>query len=720
MKHFLYFAVLLLSLSLVDAQETTEFMPITADNVSNLEQLHVVGRGAFSVADISPTGETLAIGTTAGVWFYELNNLNVEPLYLQYGSGFIASVRFDVTGTYLEITSFYPDVGGISTFGLLQLDAALNVVGTVDSARLSDDRRYILYQDGSRTDIITDEEVHISFPMIDSFNPDLSTVVIHPDQSLIVVKPVATNPASRVQAFRLYDRGQRRYVASIRMSGDSATGDFGKLIFSENGEWLIGVVTQYAPTYTTTVYKWSVAELTTGETTQYDDGLVIWDSASANVTNLYTVDNRIFVTSRASETYEQTIDVIDLIDGTIQASLKNNFGIVHPSTGDLFAFETSNGVEWTLTNTSNNEVLGTLGDFGGSVKDVVFNASETQMLSINQRVDANAIEVFVNLRSTMTWESTSLLHLDNQVETLIGFQPDGRPIVIAAVGWQEESEKRVDIWDIESGELLYSFHVETSPFIALSEDSQFLFIVEGDNRWLYDITIPQNPVSVILPTSELTGSRGFFSPDSRYLALVEFEDSSQVLRLWDINLQSEVSRITNRRIVLNYFANIIQFVDNSELMVLCEIRNSRGGQLDYQMTFWQVDDLLNQTFPSPYMTVSSTLCRMDFGLRSDFVVPSYGAGVQNWSAILANVRSRSEGDEWWRVAKFAPDGTVVFGIDYYGEMTAWDATNMSELSTFQVSSWHIDQIDFIQNGKITVLSAADGTIRLWGVPESEE
>jgi WD40 repeat protein len=718
MKQLLCLTVLLLSFTLVDAGESTELIPISVDNVSNLEQLQIVGRGTFSAADISPDGKTLAVGTTAGVWFYELDNLTVAPVYHQYGSGFVTSVRFDVTGAYLEITNFYPDVGGVSTFGLLQLDEALNVVGTIESARLSDDRHYILYQDGSRIDISTNEEVHISFPTIESFAPDLSSVVIHPDQSHMVVKPIATNPASRVQEFRLYSQSENRYVASIRMSEDSAARHFGKLIFSERGEWLIGVVAQYVPTYTTAVYKWSVAELITGETTQYDDGLVIWDSASANVANLYAVNDRIFVTSRASETYEQTIDVIDLIDGTVQARLQNTFGIVHPSTGDLFAFETSNGAEWTLSNVSSNELVGTLDDFGGSVKDVAFNANETQMLSINQRIDANAIEVFVHLRNATTWESISSLHLANQIETLIGFQPDGRPIVVSAAGWQDESEKYVDIWDIELGETLYSFQVNSSPFIALSEDSRFLFVSEGGNRWLYDINNPQNPQPIVLPSSELISSIGFFDLESRYLALIESEGNSHLLRLWDINQQAEVSRITNRRIVLNPFANTIQFVNNGELMILCEVRNSRGGQLDYQMTFWQFEDLLSQTFPSPYMTVSSTLCRLDFGLRSDFVVPSYGAGVQNWSTILANTNARSEGDEWWRVAKFGPDGTVVFGIDYYGEMSAWDASDMSDLSAFQVSPWHVDQINFIHDGTIMVLPASDGTVRLWGVPAS--
>src|SRR5690606_35501634 len=287
-------------------------------------------------------------------------------------------------------------------------------------------------------------------------------------QSLLLVKPRITNPRSTVQEVQLYDRNEDRYVALIRNDVDTAAGSFGKLAFNNSGEWLIGVVVRYPPTYSTTVYKWSVADLIQNEITQYNDGQLIWDSRSSNVIDLRAVNNQIVIASRSSETYEQTIEVVDLVDDTVQETLQSTYGIVHPLTGDLIAFETTNGDTWTLVNVSSNEILGTLADFGGSVKNVVFDAGETRMLSVNQHIAANAIEVFVHLRSTTTWESISALQLADQVETLIGFQPDGRPIVVSAVGWQEGSEKRVDIWDVESGEILHSFQVASSPFIALS------------------------------------------------------------------------------------------------------------------------------------------------------------------------------------------------------------------------------------------------------------
>ena len=716
MKRILYLVILLFSFSLVAARESTELKPIAADTISNFVQLQIVGRGTFSAADISPDGNTLAVGTTAGIWFYQLNNLAAAPVYQQYGTGFTSKVRFDITGSYLEVTNYYPDVGDVSSMGLLRLGEASNVIGSIDAVHLSDDRRYIVHQDGKMTNTVTNEDIDLDLPATNTFDPDPSTVVINPDQSLMVVKPKTTHSGSQVQELQLYDRRQNRYVARIRMGDDPLTGGFEKLTFSKNGAWLIGIVAQDMPPYRTSVYRWSVTDLVHGHIHQYSDGTLIWDRPSASVVDLREVNNQIVITSQSSTTYEQTIEGIDLLDGTVQEKLQKTIGVVNPLTGDLIAFNTIHGDAWTLTKVSTSKIMGTLDDFGGSVKSVVYDADETHMLSINQRIDSNAFEVFVHLRNTTTWKSNSSLYLDHQVETLIGFQPDGRPIVVSAMGGQEPSEKRVDIWDIESGQILYSFHVETSPYIALSGDSRLLFVSEGSNRWLYNIERPQNPVSIALPSNELTETRGFFDPEGRYLALIEFDNNGYLLRLWDIKQQAEVKQITNRLIVLNPFADNVQFVKHDEMMVLCEIQNPSAGQLDYQITFWSLKDLLSQRFPSPFMTVSSTLCRLDFGIRRDFVVPTYGDGIQNWSTILADVNARSEGDQWWRVAKFAPDGTVIFGIDYNGEMTAWNPSDMSKLAAFQVSQWQVDQIDFIQNGSIMVLPASDGTIRLWGVP----
>jgi WD40 repeat protein len=58
-------------------------------------------------------------------------------------------------------------------------------------------------------------------------------------------------------------------------------------------------------------------------------------------------------------------------------------------------------------------------------------------------------------------------------------------------------------------------------------------------------------------------------------------------------------------------------------------------------------------------------------------------------------------------------------MDYYGEMTVWNSLSGEKLADFTLSSWSVDHLRFMHDGALMVLSARDGTIRLWGVPSDE-
>lgn len=56
--------------------------PITPDNVDRIQQLAMWGRGAAKHAAFSPDGQTLAIGTTAGVWLHDTKTLELRRFML--------------------------------------------------------------------------------------------------------------------------------------------------------------------------------------------------------------------------------------------------------------------------------------------------------------------------------------------------------------------------------------------------------------------------------------------------------------------------------------------------------------------------------------------------------------------------------------------------------------------------------------------------------------
>jgi|GEM_PF-3883150 len=59
--------------------------PITPDNVDQIQQLAMWGRGIAKHATFSPDGQTLAIGTTAGVWLHDAKTLELRRFILTDG-----------------------------------------------------------------------------------------------------------------------------------------------------------------------------------------------------------------------------------------------------------------------------------------------------------------------------------------------------------------------------------------------------------------------------------------------------------------------------------------------------------------------------------------------------------------------------------------------------------------------------------------------------------
>lgn len=75
--------------------------PITADNADQVQLQGILGRGWFNNAVAwSPDGQFLAVGTSAGVWFHDANDLQAEPFLLETQID-TWSVAFSPDGTLL-------------------------------------------------------------------------------------------------------------------------------------------------------------------------------------------------------------------------------------------------------------------------------------------------------------------------------------------------------------------------------------------------------------------------------------------------------------------------------------------------------------------------------------------------------------------------------------------------------------------------------------------
>jgi WD40 repeat protein len=77
-------------------------VPITADNVDQLQELMVLGRGNILDIAWSPDGNTLALGSSIGIiWLYDLDALDAQPRLLEGHTTVILSLAFSPDGRTL-------------------------------------------------------------------------------------------------------------------------------------------------------------------------------------------------------------------------------------------------------------------------------------------------------------------------------------------------------------------------------------------------------------------------------------------------------------------------------------------------------------------------------------------------------------------------------------------------------------------------------------------
>lgn len=80
--------------------------PITVDSISQITELHRIGRSWIKYIDLSSDGKTLAVTTTLGVWLYDAGNLQAEPTLVETDNGVDGSVVFSAQGQRIM---FYGD-----------------------------------------------------------------------------------------------------------------------------------------------------------------------------------------------------------------------------------------------------------------------------------------------------------------------------------------------------------------------------------------------------------------------------------------------------------------------------------------------------------------------------------------------------------------------------------------------------------------------------------
>lgn len=687
--------------------------PITAENAARLQELAVIGRGYLLSFDLSGDGNLLAVGTTAGVWFYDFNDLSAEPVYLYAGLGFKSDVRFSVTGEYLGVKAYTPD-GNISTSTLWRLEDDFSQSEMIGEGSVVGNGRYLLYSDGSLWDTVSQKRLLLDGLNQNFFANDMSELVSNQQNTLIALSSVPTDTDSTQRKhIQLYSPDSSKPIRILEIDDTLPTRHISHLLFSGDGEYLLAAATQAETSYETTIRAWKVDDLLSDEPVNWFDGHVIWQS-SDGISEFTAQDNRLLIEHYKLNSNRLDTDLIQMPDGNVQEQIDASHLRFHPVSGEILIFDAQHPDQWRVINHTTGVEMGLLGDFSGTFRHFILNEDHSQVLTVNQTIDDYPTKITVRRRNTTDWQEIKALRFDNQIDTIARFQPDGRAVVTSLSGQNFNTEIRIDLWDFDAGEVIYTIPTsfEVPPSIQMNDDGTLLLVTVLKERWLYDITVPESPKVTMLPSAQLFETRGYFSPDGQTLALTEFDNEHQLLRMWDIESEKELGLITHRSII----PGGLRWTVDGTLLVLCETRGHNTN--DIQLTFWSYWGVLNDPFITPYMTAGNGVaCNMGSDFESSIVIPTYRNGIEVWQRGYIGVSQLIGADKAnrWKIAEVNPDGTVLLGVEYYGQMMAWSFIDGEKIATFDFVPWPVIDLLFMDEGRLLVMPGSDGTIRLWGV-----
>ncbi|MBC8171335.1 MAG: WD40 repeat domain-containing protein [Anaerolineae bacterium] len=295
---------------------------------------------------------------------------------------------------------------------------------------------------------------------------------------------------------------------------------------------------------------------------------------------------------------------------------------------------------------------------------------------------------------------------------------DNQALHAVAIGAESEQATRIDLWNLNNESLHSSITDFEGSFhyLNVSQLGNFLFTSGRDgNRSLWEISNPDTPVRLTLPESELQQSIAYFSPDERYLILIEWDDSETFIKIWDLMTEKEAARIDQRNPYINpYFLTTVQW-DNQGNMLLHEQRTDDNTLVTSR---WNFEQLLTQVVVKPDDIVYSHWCNIINTESTGLLTATSTNLVKIWDINSTKLIEQDEVNYWcWRNIKaISPDKSAGIGSGYFGELIIWDIISGREIITFDKFTWGIQNIFFSPDNSYMLINVRDGTYRLWGVP----
>ncbi len=632
-----------------------------------------LGKGGINIMRFSPDGMHLAVGTTVGVWLYDVKNGNAKALFptkprhannkltkpidpdewIVHTVSFVRNIAFSHDNRILaviEADNFVIQLWNVDTGEQLSMLPATFPYDKANAIAFSNDSKTLITPHHFGDIIHWDVDTGNRSLILNNFSDhSIDRLAISKDGKTFV----SGDPKNG--EIRLWDAYTGRQLTHF------------KAITPFSG------ISQLDPKPMKGVYALALSPDGKTVASTHDDSTVrLWDIASSTEivtfkehkervnTIAFSIDSKILV----SGSNDNTIILWDVANKRRETTLTGHNSSVRAVTfspdGKILASGSSDGTIRFWDVNTKKEMANFASGHTVDIKSVAFTADDKMLATA---ADNGTVQIW-DLKTRQQFLPPLIAHHDRTEAAAFSldatmFVSHGADTIVRSDGggtrttFSPHSETR--LWTLPIGDELHTFQQDADS-LAFSQDNKLL--AAGTRKGIRILDTNTGDELFCINTRQSHGDKLLFSPNGKFLASY---DTHAETKVWDVTTQNEITPPNIKG------ASGLAFSPDSTILA----NGNHQGIVLWKITPTSMQEL------GPIPNSQNAFCE---GLV------------------------------------FSPDGKTLIGSKPKGRkdvIQLWDVDSGQELGALSGHAWAIPSLVFSHDGKILASGSGDGTVLLW-------